>query len=297
MTELHLNRDAFRVLLIHSAELIPENAAGKAGRLEEMIRAGSPDLVLHNGDAFSSPIPAEDARTCLGVFFAPAIRRSIPWTAAFGDGERKTGLDDGALDELFRLSEGFLPGIRAENADGVTNGVLPVWDGSDPALILRLFDTHRETTSYEREYGSPGRSRLPYPLYTHHYMDGVRFNQTAWFDGDADRLRERYGRRIPEVLFFHTPTPEHAQNPLNQEQTGFDGVYREDSKCQTVNGGITMAAAESGTVLGIFCGHERSNDYFASFAGMTLGVEPEFARGAWILEIERTGVRVRRLSV
>ena len=43
----------------------------------------------------------EDARSCLGTFFAPAVRRGIPWTAAFGDGERKTGLDDETLDRLF----------------------------------------------------------------------------------------------------------------------------------------------------------------------------------------------------
>ena len=295
MTELNLNAGVFRVLLLHSADLCRENAAEKASLLEKRIEEGKPDLIVCNGDLFSSPVKEEDAKFCLSIFLSPAVRRGIPWTAAFGEGERKTGLSDTVLDRLFRESEGFLPGKRAEGIDGVTNAVLPVTDGRGPALILRLFDTHSETTAYEREYGSPGRSRLPYPLFSHHYMDGVRFNQTAWFDADHEKIREECGREIPEVFFFHTPTPEHAQIPLNQECTRFDGVIREDGKCQTVNGGIAMAAAESGSVLGIFCGHERENDWFASFAGMTFGVEPAFDTGAWTLEITEREVRVHRL--
>ena len=113
----------------------------------------------------------------------------------------------------------------------------------------------------------------------------MRYNQTAWFDTDHDRLTERWGRRVPELFFFHTPTPEHAQLPLNQGQGGFDGVIREDGMCQTVNGGIAMAAAESGSVLGILCGHETENDWFAQWAGMTMGVEPSFENGAWVIGI------------
>ena len=75
-------------------------------------------------------------------------------------------------------------------------------------------------------------------------------------------------------------------------------MIREERKCQTVNGGISMAAAESRTVLAILCGHEEKNDYFARWAGMRRGVEPAFDRGAWIVSVEKPAdptVRITRL--
>ncbi len=298
MPELHWKNSDFRILPLHTVRLDEESAARKRDRLSSLIQAGEPDLILLGGDTFLSPVPEEEARRLLSDFLAPAVDSGLPIAFTFGEGERKCGLSDEALWEIFTSVPGCLLLDRAEGTDGFTDGTLPVFreEQGTPSLILRLFDTHTETTSYEREYGSPGRSRLPYPLYTPHYMDGVRFNQTAWFDKDQERIAERYGRTIPELFFFHTPTPEHAQLIHSQDRGGFDGVIREERKCQTVNGGIAMAAAESRTVLSIICGHEEKNDYFAEWAGMKLGVEPAFDHGAWIVSVTPApSVQITRL--
>ena len=300
MPELIWTHGDFRILPLHTVRLDKESAVRKRDRLASLIRAGKPALILLVGDTFRDPTDAEEARRLLSVFLAPARESGIPFAFTFGEGERRCGLSEEVLYEVFSSVPGSLLPDRAERTDGFTDGTLPVTgtDGTDPLLILRLFDTHAETTAYERDYGSPGRSRLPYPLYTPHYMDGVRFNQTAWFDGDHERIEARYGKKIPELFFFHTPTPEHAQLVHSQDRGGFDGVIREERKCQTVNGGISMAAAESRTVLAILCGHEEKNDYFARWAGMLLGVEPAFDRGAWIVSVEKPAdptVRITRL--
>lgn len=300
MPELGWKNSAFRILPLHTAGLDAESAVRKRDRLSSLIRKGNPDLILLGGDTFRTPVNEEEARRLLSAFLAPAAEAGIPFAFTFGEGERKCGLPDGVLYDCFSSIPGCLLPDRAVGTDGFTDGTIPVFrDGqSAPALILRLFDTHTETTAYERDYGSPGRSRLPYPLYTPHYMDGVRFNQTAWFDEDRERIEARYGRRIPELFFFHTPTPEHAQLIHSQDRGGFDGIIREERKCQTVNGGIAMAAAESRTVLSILCGHEEKNDYFADWAGMKLGVEPAFDVGAWLVSVDSPSspsVRITRL--
>ena len=293
MTEF-CREGVFRLLILHSARLTPENTEGSAARLEAMAAEASPDLAILNGDTFSSPI--SDPGALLGTFLGPLTRRAIPWTYAFGDGERKTGIPPEELDAVFVSVSGCVRGERAEGIDGVTNAVIPMCAGGEIRFLLRLFDTHRETTDYERAYGSPGRSRLPYPLYSHHYMDGVRFCQTAWFDRDHRKRCEAAGHPLRELFVFHTPTPEHAQIPLNQALCRFDGVFGEDSKCQTVNGGISCAAAESRDVSAILCGHEETNDYFGSWAGMTLGVLPAFASGAWLVTTDGTAAAVRRIK-
>ena len=300
MPEMHWNKSEFRILPLHGVRLGETDGAGKRKRLAALIRAGEPDLLLLNGDTFRVSTDEARARAHLSDFLSPAAEAGIPFVFTFGEGERKCGLCGEALLDVFASAPGCLLPERAEETDGCTDGTVVVTNGRDPAplLILRLFDTHAETTAYERAYGSPGRSRLPYPLYTPHYMDGVRFNQTAWFDADCGRLERRYGRRIPELFFFHTPTPEHAQLVHSQDRGGFDGIIREEQKCQTVNGGIIMAAAESRAVLAVICGHEEKNDYYADWAGMKLGVEPAFDTGAWIVSVfepDDPKVRITRL--
>ena len=298
MPELHWKNSDFRILPLHTVRLDAESAARKKDRLSSLVGKGKPDLLLLGGDTFLSPLHEEEARRLLSEFLAPAVDSGLPFAFTFGEGERKCGLTDETLREIFTSVPGCLCPDPAEGTDGFTDGTLPVFrEGQGtPSLILRLFDTHTETTAYERDYGSPGRSRLPYPLYTPHYMDGVRFNQTAWFDIDRERIAELYGRKIPELFFFHTPTPEHAQLIHSQDRGGFDGVIREERKCQTVNGGIAMAAAESRSVLAILCGHEEKNDYFADWAGMKLGVEPAFDTGAWLVSVASApSVQITRL--
>ena len=300
MPELTWKRAEFRILPLHGVRLDGENAREKRDRLASLIRSGDPDLLVLNGDTFRSPVSEKEAMESARTLLEPARDAGIPFVFTFGEGERKCGLTDEVLYGILSTLPGCVLPDRAEETDGFTDGTVPVFrEGRrTPALILRLFDTHTETTAYERDYGSPGRSRLPYPLYTPHYMDGVRFNQTVWFDRDVERLAGKYGRRIPELFFFHTPTPEHAQLPLNQGRGCFDGVIREERKCQTVNGGITMAAAESRTVLAVICGHEEKNDYYADWAGMRMGVEPSFDHGAWIVSVrdpDNPAVRIERI--
>jgi hypothetical protein len=298
MTDLIWKNGGFRILPTHSVRLVPRGTEqdvsrrtrmtneGKRERLRALLSAAKPDLLLLGGDTLFVPTAKDEAAALLTDFLSPAQEAGVPWLFTFGEGERRTGLDAEILRAVFASVPGYAGMRFAGETDGITDGTAAVSkpDG-EPALILRLFDTHAETTDYEKAYGSPGRSRLPYPLYSRFYMDGVRYNQTAWFDTDHDRLTELWGRHVPELFFFHTPTPEHAQLPLNQGQGGFDGVIREDGMCQTVNGGIAMAAAESGSVLGIICGHETENDWFAQWAGMTMGVEPSFENGAWVIGI------------
>ncbi len=292
MTELHFH-NVCRILILHSARLSPETAGDAAARLGAMLPAASPDLLILNGDTVSAP--ASDPRALLETFLAPLS--GLPWTYVFGDGEYKCGIAPEELDRIFSSVTGCFRGERAEGIDGVTNAVLPMVSDGGSRFLLRLFDTHRETADYERDYGSSGRSRLPYPLYSHHYMDGVRFCQTAWFDEDHARRCGEAGDALREIFVFHTPTPEHAQIPLNQAACRFDGVFREDSKCQTVNGGIGCAAAESRDVAAILCGHEETNDYFGEWAGMTLGVLPAFAYGAWLAATDGKTLSIRRITI
>ena len=290
MTELHFEGKC-RILLLHSARLTPETVEEASARLGAMIASASPDLVILDGDTISAP--AADPRALFDAFLVSLS--GLPWTYTFGDGEYKCGTDPRALDRIFSSVPGCIVGERAEGIDGITNAVIPMIEEGTVQFLIRLFDTHRETTGYERDYGSPGRSRLPYPLYSHHYMDGVRFCQTAWFDEDHARRSKEAGHALRELFVFHTPTPEHAEIPLNQAACRFDGVFREDSRCQTVNGGIGCAAAESRDVSAILCGHEETNDYFGTWAGMTLGVLPAFACGAWLVTTDGTALSIRRI--
>ena len=291
MSVIEMKRDIFCVIMVHSLGGSAERAAPG---LEKAVRASPPDLVILNGDIVCGISDPDEFASAASLIAKAAGATGAKFAVTFGDRDDKNGLSRADQLAVYR-SLGCLTEAGEDDIDGVGNCVIGVKKDGKTVLCVRLFDSHSETTAYEREYGSPSRSRLPYPLYSHYYMDGVRFNQTMW-------LRRTCDTEIPELLFFHIPTPEHAQLPLNASQVGFDGVQCEEVRCQTVNGGLSMTAADLGNILGIFCGNDEKNDFFGHWGGMTLGVAPSFAETgtAHVIEFSRNDgkpcIRVSRIT-
>ena len=268
MSRLEMKNGRFRIMEVHSLNVTPDNARQIALKLRSAVNTCDPGLVILNGDTVSGIADSAVLYAAASVIASAVTSRGAGFAVTFGDRDEIGSPDRSEQLEIWR-SLGCLTEAGPDDIDGVGNCVIPVYDGERKAFAVRLFDSHAETTAYERDYGSPSRSRLPYPLYSHYYMDGVRFNQTMW-------LRDTFDPDVPEALFFHTPTPEHAQLPLNAAQVSFDGIQREEVRCQTVNGGVAMTAADLRGVMGIFCGNDERNDFFGRLWGMTFGVAPSF---------------------
>ena len=272
---------SFGILTLHGTALRTDTAedtalSACAERLGRLIGAVSPDLVLFCGDTLSEPKDPDAVRSALAVLTKPLSDADIPFAMVPGDREQREGcLSVGQQTAIWKT----LPGFHAlADADALGyNDVLPVCrkDGT-PALLLWLFDTHGEIGGYEKTYGAPYRARLARPIYTKYYMDGVRFSQTTGYRRTAEKTEAEYGKKLPGLFFFHTPLPEYTMCARNALQTGMNGTQTGEVRCQTVDGGLFLAAAERHDVSAMIAAHNGENCFAARYCGITLLTSPGF---------------------
>ncbi len=279
----------FSILFLHSLRATAENAAHIAKTLTQLLCENKPSLVVWNGDTVTDVETEAALRQILTVITAPMEAAGIPWVQLFGDEDRHGGLSNGEALSVYQSFPHCCTVAGPEAVPGVGNFILPVYSGAAPAFLLWCLDAHCGTAEYERDCGVNSPARLPSPMYTRYYTGGVRFAQSMWYWHTSRRLEQEYGRRIPGLMAFHIPTPEHTVVPMNASLLGMTGIQYDHIRCQTVCGGIFAAALECGNVRAILSGHGERNDFRGSYGGIILGQYPAFGDGCGLLVTWRDG--------
>lgn len=243
----------FKIVQFTDVHWVPSDAASAAAaeRMNEVLDAERPDLVIYTGDvAFGKP-----AEECFRKAFEPVVSRNIPFTFTFGNHDDEQGLSREAIFDLIRDMPGNLTG-RAEGLHGVTNFILPILDsaGGKPAFLLYHFDS----LSY-----SPDKEIEGY--------DWMKADQVDWYRSCAAQLAARNGGTpLPALAFFHIPLPEFNE-AASDESALLIGIRKEQACAPRVNSGLFTAMREAGDVMGVFVGHDHVNDYLTSWRGLLLG--------------------------
>jgi len=87
------------------------------------------------------------------------------------------------------------------------------------------------------------------------------FSQINWYIHESKEFTQRNNQvPLPALAFFHIPVPEY-NNAWNSKKTVVFGSKNEDVSCAELNSGIFTAMLECGDVMGIFVGHDHTNDY------------------------------------
>ena len=278
----------YRILLMHTLMADSETASACAAGLEKLICAAVPDLVLLNGDITTGQKDAGALTECLKTLLAPVTERKLPWAVIFGDRDRIQALSGEEQLAVYRQIPGCLTVSGEKSISGCGNCIIPLYnEQNEPVFFIWCLDSHDHVEEYQKEFGSASRARLASPLYTEYYNDGIRFNQTMWYWHTSQALETDYGRKIPGVMCFHIPTPEHVLIPMNQGRTAMRGEQAEAVSCQTVNGGIFSAVFERRDVQAIFCGNSRYNCFSGFYGGIELAQTRSYhwTGGAVCLEI------------
>lgn len=267
-----------KCLFLHTILANRENVDTCVKKLEDILRKTAPDFVLLDGDITEKQTDTAELEDLLRTLLIPVTDRNLPWAHVFGDKDRTEALNGETQMAVYRKIPGCRSMAGEKSLPGCGNYILPICqeDEPEPVFLLWCMDTHDHVQQYERDYGSRTRARLASPLYTEYYNDGVRFHQTMWYHHTALALEKQYGRKIPGLMCFHIPTPEHVLIPKNQGRTHMKGQQYEAVSCQTVNGGIFSAVFEHRDVEGIYCGNSRRNSFSGSYGGITLAQTPSF---------------------
>jgi predicted phosphodiesterase len=245
--------------------------------MELVLEAERPDLVVFTGDVIDST-HCVDARQSFRDAVLPAERAGVPWAAVFGNHDTeaqvsRSELMDVVLEHRFTVAE-----RGPADIDGVGNYRLSVAgrEGGEAAAELYFLD-------------SGSYSPLPHVA----GYDWIRKSQIDWYVRlAAERKRRRGGDAGFALAFFHIPLPEYDEV---WEREVCVGHKHEAVCCPRLNSGLFARMVEAGDVAGIFVGHDHTNDYCGTKAGIrllygratgynTYGREG-FARGARVIRL------------
>lgn len=219
-------------------------------RINEVLDAEKPDLVIFTGDVIYGKPAEKGMRTVLEL----VSKRKIPFAVTFGNHDNEQGLTREQLLEIIQSipynQTATTPGIS-----GVTNFILPVKssDGQKNAAILYCIDSH----SYSSVKGVGG-------------YDYIKFDQIKWYrENSADYTKQNGGVPVPSLAFFHIALPEFNQ-AASDETAILTGTRKEKACAPQLNSGLFTSMKEMGDITGIFVGHDHDDDYAVYWKGILL---------------------------
>ena len=259
--------------------------------MERTLDAEKPDFVVINGDVINGGCDTElDVKQALNQVVKPMESRKIPWAVTFGnhdeDSAAKTGMTEARMLQFLQSYEYNVNGDTTDGVTGTSNSLLLVQSSKskDPAFGLWLIDTGRYAPD-----AINGQDFEGYPDW-----DWVRMDQVAWYRNLSIATEQKYGRKIPSLMWGHIALHEHramwfasidsrtdADHQRAVKKHGIVGERNEDECPGPFNSGLFNAFLERGDVRGYFVGHDHVNTYVGNYYGVELGYGPGTGFGAY----------------
>lgn len=250
---LKFNKDGkFKIVQFTDVHYIHNNpkSAISIERINEVLDAEKPDLVLFTGDVIYGKPAEEGMRTILNL----AAKRKIPFGMTFGNHDNEQGLTRTELFDIIKTIPYNLTD-SVVGVSGASNYILPIKssDGSKDATILYCIDSH----SYSQVKGVGG-------------YDYIKFDQIQWYrENSAKYTKQNGGTPIPSLAFFHIALPEYNQ-AASDETAILVGTRKERACAPQLNSGLFTSMKEMGDIKGVFVGHDHDDDYAVYWKGILL---------------------------
>lgn len=250
---LKFNKDGkFKIVQFTDVHYIYNNpkSAISIERINEVLDAEKPDLVLFTGDVIYGQPAEEGMRTVLDL----ASKRKIPFGVTFGNHDNEQGLSRAQLLDIIKSIPYNLTD-SVEGVSGASNYILPIKssDGNKDATVLYCMDSH----SYSQIKGVGG-------------YDYIKFDQIQWYrENSAKYTKQNGGIPVPSLAFFHIALPEYNQ-AASDETAILIGTRKEKACAPQLNTGLFASMKEMGDIQGVFVGHDHDDDYAVYWKGILL---------------------------
>lgn len=215
--------------------------------IEEIAEAEKPDLFVCTGDLAWR----HDTVPCIREFARFMDEKKLWWTFAYGNHERDYGPPTRVIERILKESEYCIFDAGPVEIKGQSNYVVGVYNRNER---LRFAVWMLDNCEYTEIRGHR----------TEAYIDSTQIDR---FTEEKKRLCTEYGDGCRSVFFFHIPLPEY-QEALDAGVTM--GNCGEKICTTEVNSGAFAAMKEMGDVIGVFVGHDHTNDFVADWYGIKL---------------------------
>ena len=226
----------------------PETTKRTHETIRGVLTANRPDLAVFNGDIVTAA-PAEGAWRDL-IHLMEECRTPFVVTSGNHDPEFMTRE---AIYDLLEASPYYVGDRGPAELTGMGNCIVPVYGQDERAKALLYF---LDSNDYFEDQ------------FVQHY-DWIHFDQISWYREQSDLLTaQNGGKPLPALMFFHIPLPEFGR--LKGAPKTF-GEPREWVSSAFYSTGLFASVLEKKDVMGIFAGHDHSNDMIGIDSGVALG--------------------------
>jgi len=252
-----------------------------------VLATENPDLVVLTGDAVSGY--AWDGHQ-IDWFpkqwpnvIAPMLNFNTTWAFAFGNHDDQADYNRTQIVQLDQLNDISLTQHGPTNIHGATNYYLFVYSSNVtnevPVAVLYIFDSSDVNCENVTGWG------CVYP------------DQIKWYISTSQAIKQKFGRIIPALAFFHIPVPEFMY--MWNNDTTYGNLSDTGVCCFSVNTGLFAAFKQMGDVISVHCGHDHDNDFYGVYDGILLaygrktgyggyGPPAGWLRGARILQLSES---------
>ncbi len=219
--------------------------------LSETVALETPDLVVFTGDI----VTAGKVLPLWNNLLETIAINKIPFVLVFGNHDPEEELTRAEMSAIIASSPYSLNTLNEK--DELADVELPVlpYEGNTPVAAIYCLDSQ----DYSKMKGVDG-----YGWFTRQQVD--------WLYDSCMNLAVKAGETVPSLAFFHIPLPEYVAAWEKRDENGFGyvGSKREPECPSDINQGMFAAMLESGGVIGMFVGHDHSNDYVVADNGIAM---------------------------
>lgn len=214
--------------------------------MNEILDYEKPDLVVFTGDNIDgSSKTAFEVKKAIDNIAQPVEKRKIPWAIVFGNHDEEHGKM--TKEEMMKVYMSYphnisQPGFSTIDGFGNYNLLINNSKGETPVFNIYMLDSRTN--------------------------NHVSQSQVKWYEHTSAALKSKYHKTVPSLMFFHIPLPE--WNTLWKSGKAI-GEKNEEVCTSNDQNSFFTSIAKTGDVIGIFAGHDHTNDYMGDLNGIKLG--------------------------
>ena len=257
---LRFNEDGkFKILQFTDTHLGTGNGASEyrclqaektLARISRVVKQEKPDFIVLTGDI----VTGGDASATWSRILDSLASFKTPFCIVYGNHDPERKLTRKEMSRPIVSTPYSLN--RLNSAEELADVELEVLasQGDQPALLLYCMDSHDYSTI---------KSVKGYGWFTTDQIEWLRNSCNA-------RTESNGGMSVPSLAFFHICLPEYSQAWDNPKKNSV-GRAAENECPGALNTGMFAAMVETGSVMGVFVGHDHDNDYVVAEKGIALG--------------------------
>jgi predicted phosphodiesterase len=252
-------RDNGRFRIMQLTDIHYKGGSGGASSLELMrsaILIAQPDFIVLTGDIVMTNETVK-AWTTLTDVLAEA---KIPWSVAFGNHDQEFELTKSQILKILAKQPYNMTENGPDNIPGNGNYVLKIGSSKHPEKVqaaLYCFDSRQLQNVIDPPNGNAKGN-----------YDWISFDQIGWYREQSRKLTAKNGGNpLPALAFFHIPLPEY--NEILGKPTTV-GQYHEKVCSSQINSGLFTSMCECKDVMGVFVGHDHTNNYIGKLHNICL---------------------------